>query len=552
MAKPGNKETDPGIINFIKNKGLYTKQPAQEILDEAIEEYPGKENLIPRVRQIQRLIAPFRKPPKEGDEWKSEPFSLGALFANEIEVPSNLVNALFSAQLQSQFCSQPFTNNDAKWLIRLKGFYDSFRGRRIKNSRFQSMYGLDGLCPEPPVDLQVTGTLQPANDYPSTFEAEATKTEKAFGWDSRSVAELIMLAKTYSVQEIIFDLENSNSKKVKKGKQPDKFDTRLLDSLVIWKAVPGIGQFLAASSKITGRPFSGNSQTRSNLDRNPKETKNIESEKDEITSRLSFDLNNRSTSNLVVDLNNLLVKWAVKNEQYLMNIASDQVEFLPKDRQGLNPDEIDDAVSEGLRKHFQSLELVQRFIYQLFNPSVRYENSATTAKVEANLSYKKSVPPLSASIDDGSNIVVMALALEFLCHRAPKVFDDLPNTLHRLFKIMMVQDESLNELLALMSPLSYRYGTETTDGSLTSYPKLRLEDLCIEFEDDIIDWQPRSSIIRGSKNWPFIMGLEQYWAMHTGEFQQDDSDYWEFRMEDINDGYEQVRLKEIYQQQKGL
>ena len=46
------------------------------------------------------------------------------------------------------------------------------------------------------------------------------------------------------------------------------------------------------------------------------------------------------------------------------------------------------------------------------------------------------------------------------------------------------------------------------------------------------------------------MGLGQVWAMYTGEFQDEQEDWAEFQGEEINDAYEQGRLKDIYEQQK--
>ena len=103
--------------------------------------------------------------------------------------------------------------------------------------------------------MKISGTIQPANDYSSTFTGEVASAEPvgSIGWDSRSVSELIGLAKTYSDYETIYEFENPD--------KDEELETRVLDSLLIWHAAPGIGQFLAASSVVDGRPFKLNSKS---------------------------------------------------------------------------------------------------------------------------------------------------------------------------------------------------------------------------------------------------------------------------------------------------
>ena len=498
-----NNSIDAKIKEFIKSQALSSDETAAAIHRQVDTEFahidgnnrPSKATVERHVKKERDAVEKVKSVPSL--KWEFEPFSLGALYDHEISVPPDVVTALFSAQLQTQFWSESFSNRDAKWLVRLKAFYDAIRDRNPNGS---SLYGFDGLRNSPLRTMSVSGTISPPDNYEATFTGQIADSQKANipGWGSEALDDLVNIAKTYSEYETEFQVEKGDGK---------IFETRLLDSMLIWAAAPGVGQFLAARTPITGHPFwksPGNSKV------SPEKDKNQTSDSDEPkqTNPMEFFRRpfRRHRLGMQVDLSVVLKGWAKENENYLERIATKTLLERP----------------EG------SLNFEERIIGYLFRP--RFEYTRTPECIRAKLKYEEipdasNLPSTSIEpVDGNAENHLLVLALDFLSARAPEVFVDFPKTLARINKLP-------------------GYFQEPNEGS-------RLEVLCLEFEAEIKQWNPASSIVKGSHGAPFVLGLDDLWFRFSHRYQKlygdvmDDDEAKD--AEETDYYYDQMRLEDEF------
>ena len=483
-----NNSIDAKIKEFIKSRALSSDETAAAIHRQVDTEFahidgnnrPSKATVERHVKKERGAFERLKRTP--GREWEFEPFSLGALYAKHISVPPDVVTALFSAQLQTQFCSQSFSNRDAKWLVRLKAFYDALRDRNANGS---SLYGFEGLRNSPLRTMSVSGTISPPDNYEAPFigQIDDSQNTNIPGWRSEALDELINIAKTYSEYETHFQVENGEEKTL---------ETRLLDSMLIWAAAPGIGQFLAARTPITGHPFWKSAD-------NPADNPKVLPEKDknqtsdsgepEQTKPMEFFRRpfRRHSVRMQVDLSVVLKGWAKENENYLERIATKALE----------------GPGEGGYRHdgYDEFDFEEKIIGNLFKP--RFEFTRTPECIRTKLKYEE-IPDVAAlpsnslePVDGTDENLLLVLALDFLSARAPDVFKDFPETLARINKIKTL-DSWFDPSSGYPHPVS---ATDETD------MKFGLLELCLEFEAEIKDWNPKSSIVKGSHAAPFILGL---------------------------------------------
>ena len=475
-----NNSIDAKIKEFIKSQALSSDETAAAIHRQVDTEFahidgnnrPSKATVERHVKKERDAVEKVKSVPSL--KWEFEPFSLGALYDHEISVPPDVVTALFSAQLQTQFWSESFSNRDAKWLVRLKAFYDAIRDRNPNGS---SLYGFDGLRNSPLRTMSVSGTISPPDNYEATFTGQIADSQKANipGWRSEALDDLINIAKTYSEYETEFQVEKGDGK---------IFETRLLDSMLIWAAAPGVGQFLAARTPITGHPFWKSPDNPKVL---PEKDKNQTSDSDERKQTTPMEFFRRSfgsqrQSGMQVDLSIVLKGWAKENENYLERIATKALEG---PGQG------------GYSDHgYDELDFEEKIIGNLFRP--RFEFTRTPECIRTKLKYEE-IPKITAQTTEwlGFNstdeILLLVMALDFLSARAPDVFKDFPETLARINKLKGRGDWD-----------GYSHPVFTTDAFSMKYG---LVELCLEFEAEIKDWNPKSSIVKGSRDTPFILGL---------------------------------------------
>ena len=467
-----NNSYDAQIKEFIKDQALNSDETKVEIFRQMEKEFahlleedrPSRKTVERHVEKHRQGIQKLKR--TKGLEWEFEPFSLGALYAHNISVPPDVVTALFSAQLQTQFCSQSFTNRDAKWLVRLKAFYDSNLRR---NANGLSRYGFEGLEKLPPGTM--IGGHQDA---------------KLQGWNASILNGLIEIAKNYSQYESQFQVENGEEKK-------KKLETRLLDSMLIWKAAPGIGQFLAARTPITGHPFWKSANKPGALTKKNNNPASDLAESEQTMPMQLFPPSYRENNlGMQVELSAVLRGWAKENENYLEMIATKVFE-----------------VGFYSPNTYSELDFEEKIIGELFKPV--FEFTKTPEGIRKKLKYNEipdvaSLPSnsLSTNLDDTDENLLLVMALDFLSARAPGVFKDFPETLARINKLE--NSDRDHHFDPVHNPYSHPVRTVSEVDM-----KYGLSELCLEFETEIEDWNPKSSIVQGSYEFPFVLGLQTEW-----------------------------------------
>ena len=503
------KSFDAQIKEFVKGQALNSDETKVEIWRQVTKEFELIPGYIPSRSTVERWVERHRKGiqklKREPDfKWEFEPFSLGALYAENISVPPDVVTALFSDQLQTQFCSQSFTNRDAKWLVRLKAFYDANLRR---NANGLSRYGFEGL-EKLPLGTMIGGHQD----------------AKPQGWNASILNGLIEIAKNYSQYESQFQVENGQEKKL---------ETRLLDSMLIWKAAPGVGQFLAARTPITGHPFWKSANKPGALTKKNNNPASDLAESEQTMPMQLFPPSYRENNlGMKVDLSAVLQGWAKENENYLESIATKVFEVGYYNRS--------DTYSE--------LDFEEKIIGKLFEPV--FEFTRTPECIQKKLKYNDlpdvaSLPSNSLSTNsvDADENLLLVMALDFLSDRAPGVFKDFPETLARINKL---ERRFYKKFDPVHNPYSHPVSTVSAVDM-----KYGLSELCLEFETEIEDWNPKSSIVQGSYEFPFVLGLQLEWLESSNrtsdsELYREAMTDWEAREDHWHYSQEQDHLLDEY------